>query len=142
MALFFPLNVSNIFNPPYNTGYELEHCVQADPGPRQTPIRCYGPNPRPGSNAIFGGQFLAVYFQDGKNDQVTNRGQTVKAWVDPTTDLYTTFNFLLPVAMSYVNSNAAFLAGFETAWVHMVTAGYSLDGKGTGKLGSLTSINC
>lgn len=123
MALVFPLNVSVYQNKPYATGLYLEHCVTEDNGPFDK-HHCYGPVP----NGMLGGHnFIHVDFNQ---------------WPDPTTDMETTYKYLLPLAIQYSNSNAAFLAAFKTSWQKMVSAGYGTVGGAAGKLGSLTSVTC
>lgn len=121
MALFFPLNVSTVQNPPYATGWYLEHCVQGNTN------NCYAPH---------GAHVNQVFRNEGFN-QVT-----FTTWNDPTGNIMITLNELLPVATKYAASNTAFLTAFESSWVNMVTAGYgTVDGKG-GKLGTLKSLSC
>jgi len=131
MALYFPLNVSSYFNPQgFQTGINLQNCLDEIDEKNSLPVRCVGPTPTS----------PVVYFEDGPSP--SDPSKIIKGWVDPTGALQLTNKYTLPLVRQYKDDNTAFLRGFEKSWVKMATAGYgTVDGAG-GKLGYLKSLVC
>jgi len=122
MALGFPINVTNYFNPGGNLlGQTLAHCeLEEHNGIRDAPVRCYGPAmkpvdastpfpPKAAMPKLTSFEAINVFFDDYyfrecpslttccPNNQPCNAmvGTFIKAWDDPTGQIgYTKKNFL------------------------------------------------
>ena len=103
MALFFPLNITNQYNPfKKNTGHNLQHCTIDFKGIKTRPFQlsdvfCYGPqNPSPTAPS------KRVRMVPGEA-QFGKAGVIEPKWNDPTGNIYITLNEMLPVVLKYTS---------------------------------------